>query len=99
MNWFTRTRLDWIDEMLRIYGFLRRDHLVRKFGISVPQASKDLAAFLRLHPDRMTYDLHLKCYIRKGIMDASTDAAPSVVHARRASKQGLAVVSRRGRRV
>ena len=33
------------------------------------------------------------------IMDGSTDAAPSVVHARRASKQGLAVVSRRGQRV
>jgi integrase len=37
--------------------------------------------------------------IQGRIMDASTDAAPFLGHARRASKQGLAVITRKGRRV
>jgi len=41
VNWFARYRLDWIADMLHVYGFLNREHLQRKFGISTPQASKD----------------------------------------------------------
>jgi len=64
MNWFERHRQDWISEMLHVYGFINREHLQRKFGISQPQASADLQRFLRAHPLAMTYDLSRKCYVR-----------------------------------
>ena len=63
MNWFARYRLDWIADMLHVYGFLNREHLQRKFGISTPQASKDLAAFTRAHPSAVRYDPSRKCYV------------------------------------
>lgn len=65
MRWFQRQRMEWIAEMLHIYGFVQRQHLERKFGVSVPQASLDLAAFARLHPKAMKYDLSLKRYVSK----------------------------------
>lgn len=62
MRWFERHRQEWIAETLRVFGFINRDHLVRKFGISTPQASADLAAFMRANPGRMRYDLSRKRY-------------------------------------
>lgn len=50
--------------MLTIYGFINREHLERKFGISTPQASKDLQTFARARPGVMRYDLSRKCYVR-----------------------------------
>ena len=64
MNWFHQQRQGWIAEMLKVYGFINREHLQRKFGISVPQASKDLQTFARSNPGVMTYDLSMKCYVR-----------------------------------
>jgi hypothetical protein len=54
--------MDWIAETLRVFGFINREHLQRKFGISQPQASSDLAAFQRLYSDAMVYDGSRKCY-------------------------------------
>lgn len=62
MRWFEQHRLDWITDMLHVYGFINREHLQRKFGISQPQASKDLQTFQRLHPNAVAYDLSDKCY-------------------------------------
>ena len=62
-NWFETQRLDWIAETLRVFGFINREHLERKFGISQPQASNDLQRFLRANPDAMTYDLSGKRYV------------------------------------
>jgi hypothetical protein len=31
--WFEQQRMDWIAETLRIFGFINREHLMRKFGI------------------------------------------------------------------
>lgn len=64
-RWFEQYRLTWIAESLRVYGFIQRGHLVRKFGISVPQASLDLNRFLALHPRAMTYDLTAKRYVAR----------------------------------
>lgn len=64
-GWFPQYRLNWIAETLRVFGFINRDHLMRKFGISMPQASADLAAFSRAHPDAMAYDLSAKRYIAR----------------------------------
>lgn len=63
MNWFAQHRQDWIQEMLTVYGFINREHLQRKFGVSVPQASKDLQYFQRNNPHEMRYDLSRKCYV------------------------------------
>jgi hypothetical protein len=62
-RWFNRYRMEWIAETLHVFGFINRGHLMRKFGISTPQASKDLADFQRLYPDAMRYDVSLKQYI------------------------------------
>jgi hypothetical protein len=64
MTWCERQRQAWITEMLGIYGFINREHLQRKFDISMPQASKDLQTFQRLHPGEVRYDLGRKCYVR-----------------------------------
>lgn len=64
MNWFERHRIEWIAESLRVFGFINRVHLERKFGISRPQASADLATFARLYPKAMGYDTSRKCYMK-----------------------------------
>lgn len=35
-RWFESQRIAFIAEMLHIYGFINREHLMRKFGISQP---------------------------------------------------------------
>lgn len=50
MNYFTEERQSWIAEMLRVYGFINREHLMKKFGVSKPQASADLTRFARTFP-------------------------------------------------
>jgi len=62
LSWYRQHRMDWIAETLRIFGFINREHLMRKFGISMPQASKDLNDFKKLYPDEIAYDLHSKRY-------------------------------------
>ena len=61
-TWFVRQRLEWIGETLRVFGCINRIHLERKFGISTPQASNDLALFQKLYPDAMLYNAKLKAY-------------------------------------
>ena len=63
VRWFELRRREWIHEMLRIYGFINREHLQKKFGISVPQASLDLRTFMTSYPYAMHYDSHRKCYV------------------------------------
>lgn len=65
MKWFEQTRVEWIAETLRVFGFINRGHLQRKFGISRPQASLDLRKFLQLYPDKMTYDTSAKSYVAR----------------------------------
>ena len=55
-RWFKRHRMDWISETLRVFGFINRGHLMRKFDISQAQASVDLRDFQKLYPDAMKYD-------------------------------------------
>lgn len=65
MNWFKAQRLDWIAEMLHVYGFINRFHLMLKFGISDAQATLDFKSFHELHPNQMTYDIRKKAYVAK----------------------------------
>lgn len=61
-NWFAEHRQAWILEALHVFGFVNRAHLMRKFHISEPQASKDLRDFQRARPGAMTYNLTTKRY-------------------------------------
>lgn len=65
-NWFQNYRQQWIAEMLEIYGFIQRKHLMRKFQISTVQASKDLQRYHLENPDAMRYDKHEKKYLAIG---------------------------------
>jgi hypothetical protein len=61
-RWYKNHRMEWIAESLRVYGFINREHIMKKFGISTPQASKDLRDFQNLYPCAITYDVSLKKY-------------------------------------
>ncbi len=63
MNWFTCQRQKWIADMLRIYGFINRIHLQRKFGISNIQAAHDFREFKKANPGAMRYNARKKIYI------------------------------------
>lgn len=63
-RWFESQRIAFIAEMLHIYGFINREHLMRKFSISRPQASKDLRSFERHSSGSMRYNLSAKRYER-----------------------------------
>jgi len=63
MRWFEEHRQQWIAETLRIFGYIQRKHLIRKFGISVPQASADLQKFQKDHPKAIRYDASRKRYV------------------------------------
>ena len=63
MNWYARQRQDWIEEMLSIYGFINRSHIVRKFGCSPQSAGHDLTHFQAENPHWVKYDPRRKSYI------------------------------------
>jgi len=63
MNWYQQHRLEWIGETLRVFGFINREHIERKFGISTAQAAKDLAEFQKLYPAAAQYNLSTKRYV------------------------------------
>lgn len=77
-TWFVAHRMAWIAEMLDIYGFINREHLTKKFGISAVHAAGDFSRFQAAFPDRMTYNTSTKRYekidhgkTQKGNEDAS----------------------------
>jgi hypothetical protein len=65
MKWFQQYRMEWIAETLRIFGFINRDHLIRKFGLSKSQAAIDFADFRRLYPGVMDYDVSARRYVAR----------------------------------
>ena len=65
MRWFEQHRQDWIEETLEVFGFINREHLMKKFGVSMPQASTDLQTYQRLNPGAMSYNLSTKRYEAK----------------------------------
>jgi hypothetical protein len=50
VNWFAQHRQEWIQESLYVYGFINREHIMRKFSVSRPQASKDMQQYQRDNP-------------------------------------------------
>lgn len=63
MRYFERHRMEWIAEILSVFGYINRLHLMRKFGISAPQAASDFQKFQKFRPGIMEYDKRTKRYI------------------------------------
>lgn len=62
-NWNARTRLIHIERLAHWRGWVRRTDLCERFEISIPQASADLAAYMRLNPAALHYDSSSKRYV------------------------------------
>ncbi len=64
MNHARLQRLRLIDLLLAHYGTLNRKAIEDYFGISTPQASADIAEYLKTAPGNMAYDASAKTYRR-----------------------------------
>lgn len=62
-RWGPDRRLEFIDWRLRWDGRINRGDLTAFFGISVPQASLDLARYLELAPANAIYDRSARVYV------------------------------------
>ena len=62
-RWSQHRRLEFIDFRLRWDGRLNRADLMDFFGISVPQASLDIARYGELAPENMHYDRSARVYL------------------------------------
>lgn len=63
LSWGLESRLQFIDFRLRWERRFNRLDLIKHFGISIPQASLDIAKYTILCPDNLTYDRSSKSYI------------------------------------
>jgi hypothetical protein len=62
-SWEAERRLDYIDFRMMTAGTLRREDVMRAFGVSMAQASKDINEFIRQYPDAIAYDKTGKQYV------------------------------------
>lgn len=67
-NWSARERLMYVECLAYWRGWVRRADLCEKFGISTPQASADLSAYLLRNPGALQYNLSRKRYEGKPAM-------------------------------
>jgi len=63
MRWSTESRLEFIEFRLYWEGGVNRADITSKFGVSVPQASKDLSQYQALAPENLRYDSSEKRYV------------------------------------
>lgn len=63
-NWSQDKRIEFIDFRLQWTGKINRSDLVDFFGISVPQASLDLARYIEWRPENVFYDKKTKAYLK-----------------------------------
>ena len=63
MRWGIEQRLEFIEFRLFWEGTINRADIVDYFGVSVPQASKDLTHYQERAPGNMEYDKRSKCYV------------------------------------
>lgn len=61
--WGPERRLEFIDFRLQWDGRFNRSDLMEHFGISVPQASADIAAYTELAPGNLLYDRSARVYV------------------------------------
>ena len=63
MRWGIEQRLEFIEFRLFWEGTINRADIVDYFGVSVPQASKDLTLYQERAPGNIEYDKRSKCYV------------------------------------
>ncbi len=63
VSWGLERRLQFIDFRLRWDGRLNRTDLTSHFGLSIPQASLDIAKYAQRAPENLTYDRSSKTYV------------------------------------
>ena len=63
MRWGIEQRLEFIEFRLFWEGAINRADIIEYFGISVPQASKDLTLYQERAPGNIDYDTRGKCYV------------------------------------
>ncbi len=62
IKWDVRQRLTLLESTVYWNGGLRTNSLIKTFGISRVQASKDFTLYQQLCPENLQYDKHKKCY-------------------------------------
>jgi hypothetical protein len=63
LRWSIEQRLAFIEERLFWLGAVNRTDLVRRFGVSMSQASGDIARYLAREPPGVSYDKSAKRYV------------------------------------
>jgi hypothetical protein len=87
-RWGAERRIEFIDFRLMWEGTVNRSELVQFFGISIQQASADLARYIEVAPENIEYDKNLKTYrVRPSFKPA---LIPSDAHAYLNQLAGLA---------
>jgi len=62
LRWNVEQRFEFIEFKIFWEGRVNRSDIMNFFGISIPQASKDLSAYQKLAPQNLHYDRSEKCY-------------------------------------
>src|ERR1700676_2282236 len=62
LKWGVERRLEFVEFRLFWEGGINRSDIVEQFGVSVPQASKDLTLYQEQAPDNIRYDRSQKRY-------------------------------------
>ncbi len=63
LRWSVEQRLAFVEERLFWLGEVNRTDLVRRFGVSMSQASGDIGRYLALEPPGVSYDKSAKRYV------------------------------------
>lgn len=63
LRWSVEQRLAFIEDRLFWLGHVNRTDLVRRFGVSMSQASADIGRYLALSPPGLAYDKSAKRYV------------------------------------
>ncbi|MDA8428164.1 MAG: hypothetical protein M0T70_02805 [Geobacteraceae bacterium] len=64
LTYAVEQRLRLIDFLLNEYGTLNRSAIMDYFGVSSPQASRDIQEYIALAPENTVYDKNAKTYIK-----------------------------------
>jgi hypothetical protein len=79
LRWSVERRLAFIEDLLFWRGEVNRTDLVRRFGVSMSQASADIGRYLAREPPGVTYDKSAKRYVA-GATFRPVLAAPDAAH-------------------
>lgn len=87
-TWFQQHRVEWIAETVLIFGFINREHIQKKFGVSTPQASLDINLAIQTYPGLLTYNTSVKRYELAADHTAAPRCSPPSVARIRSAMDG-----------